>query len=108
MKLSDLQPKSEQEHLISSIASRMHVRSPESRDEYRGMKVYQFEMNSFELDVARAAIRMLHKHHDFFYRMEMNTESSIGVVMESLIAEGIERVESTEKMMEEMHHESML
>ena len=86
----------------------MRERTPESHDEYRGMKIYQFEMNFFECDVARAAIRMLHKHHEFFYRMEMSTEASIGVIMESLIAEGIERIESTEKMMEEMQHESML
>ena len=108
MKLSDLE-RPPLIHKTGDIGPRIHhVRGEESHDEYRGMKVYQFEMNSFELDVARAAIRMLHKHHDFFYRMEMSTESSIGVVMESLIAEGIERIESTEKMMEEMADEQML
>ena len=104
MKLSDLN------HRIvhKEGRERISVSSEESRDEYRGMKVYQFEMNSYELDVARAAIRMLHKHHEFFYHMEMSTEASIGVVMESLIAEGIEKVESTERMMEEMADEQML
>ena len=85
-----------------------HVRGEESHDEYRGMKVYQFEMNHYECDVSRAAIRMLHKHHAFFYRMEMSTEASVGKVMEALIAEGIQRIKDTEQMMEEMEHEQML
>ena len=102
MKLSDLG------HRPTISASISRISSEESRDEYRGMKVFEFEMNKYELDVARAAIRMLHRHHDFFYHMEMSTEASLGKIMESLIAEGIEKIESTEKMMEEMQHESML
>ena len=108
MKLSDLEHP-QILHKTGEIGPRItHVRGEESHDEYRGMKVYQFEMNGFECDVARAAIRMLHKHHDFFDRMELSTEASVGIVMESLIAEGIEKIESTERMMEEMQHESML
>lgn len=108
MKLSDLEHP-QIVHKTRDIGPRItHVRGEESHDEYRGMKVYQFEMNAFECDVARAAIRMLHKHHDFFYRMELSTEASVGIVMESLIVEGIERIKSTEKMMEEMQHEQML
>lgn len=102
MKLSDLGPRP----TISASISR--ISSEESRDEYSGMKVFEFEMNKYELDVARAAIRMLHRHHDFFYHMEMSTEASLGKIMESLIAEGIEKIESTEKMMEEMQNERLL
>jgi len=102
MKLSDLEaPKIL--HATREIGPRItHVRGEESHDEYKGMKVYQMEMNGFECDVARAAIRMLHKHHDFFYRMEISAQASIGIVMEALIAEGIQRIKDTEQMMEEM------
>ena len=107
MKLSDIKGYYPMERALEASQKTFEFKIS-GADEYKGMKVYQFEMNKFELEVARAAVRMLHRHHEFFYRMEMSTEASLSAITEALIAEGIKQIEDVEKMMEAMQNESML
>ena len=102
MKLSEI-GKPEHREMLERISS-----DNETRDEYRGMKVYQLEMNAFEMHVAKAVIRALHAHHNEFYELEQLSGDSIEKVVENCLMIGLSESLMIKHMMEEMVEDDVL